>query len=117
MTRRCDNCDHWQRSVEATEEGICHGGTPQPTLKSHEDGRRVVWPLTLADERCPGWQAIPYPQHVTVHEAEIARLQRIIEGLTDRVAAQSELLSKKAERTPLGDPVVPVYPVQLTEED
>lgn len=29
---------------------------------------------------------------------EIPRLQRIIDGLADRVAGQSELLSKRAER-------------------
>lgn len=35
-------------------------------------------------------------------EGEIARLQRIIEGLSARVAAQSELLSAKAEKRRTG---------------
>lgn len=36
--------------------------------------------------------------HCVAYEEEIAKLKGMIKGLVERVAAQSELLSKRAER-------------------
>lgn len=41
--------------------------------------------------------AIAYKHGTLAAEAEIVRLQTIINGFADRIAAQSELLSKRAE--------------------
>jgi hypothetical protein len=38
--------------------------------------------------------------------AEVKRLQGIIDGLADRVAAQAELLARRAERTATGSPTL-----------
>jgi hypothetical protein len=54
---------------------------------------------------------VAYKHGTLAAEAEIVRLQNIINGFADRIAAQSELLSKRAE------PEQNIYYKELEKED
>jgi len=114
----CANCFHFLRISDS--EGECHGSTPQPVLHALSDAsRRVSWPLVYDNAGCSTWQPEPAAQktdgdlrlevvaralglrdQATVEEiiTTIDTRRKITESLAKRIAAQSELLSSKAER-------------------
>lgn len=53
----CKTCKHWR---EEGRDGICFGGdAPQPRTLPKGEAYTVVWPRTLPEERCRGWEGDP----------------------------------------------------------
>ena len=109
--RSCETCLFWRRqTTELSDgesyEGECRRRSPLPYLEDHTalNGdvvpyRYAFWPTTAESDWCGEWQPKATPQARDCQECE--RLRETVKGLADRVAAQSEMLSRKAEKSPV----------------
>lgn len=105
--KRCDSCNFWRRDADGLASGLCRRHAPAPLLVPLLDGVppptlvALVEPKRDAGDWCGDWGPKPRgnvdPARLEL-EREVGRLQGIVRGLTERVAAQSELLSKRAEK-------------------
>jgi hypothetical protein len=58
---RCSNCHVWFAIGVRGEErqGECRANAPKPLAVAYSDGRKTLWPLTLASEGCGQWRPVP----------------------------------------------------------
>jgi hypothetical protein len=105
----CGTCRCWHPGeASTTRDGECRARAPAPVVVRALAGvelevlYRPCWPRTRADCWCACWQPPPVrppqPGEGEALRAEVARLKALAEGLARRVAAQSEMLSQRAEK-------------------
>ena len=57
--RRCETCDHWDRTADGHPVGICRAGLPEVQPGTLIDlvsvAERTYWPVTTPADRCGYW--------------------------------------------------------------
>jgi len=71
FTPSCRSCRHWECRAEE-RSGVCRFSPPRSlTLLATSDDPelRVVWPTTLADDRCGAWNGHTHRNRIASHAA------------------------------------------------